>query len=134
MVVGLVLRDGGDGGVWMYVAFLGMGVGLALGYSPTLTGALAAVAKEDAADASGLLMTVTQLGQLVGVATFGTLFLDQLDGPGSVASGHALWVAALALAGAAVLGAVLGPRAGTPAGTSAGPGRRTGPAHGDGPA
>ncbi|MGW8451378.1 MFS transporter [Streptomyces niveus] len=142
VAVGLVLRDGGDGGVWMYVAFLGMGVGLALGYSPTLTGALAAVAKEDAADASGLLMTVTQLGQLIGVATFGTLFLDQLDGPGPVASGHALWIAGLALAGAAVLGAVLGPgagtaaraSAGTPAGASARPGRRTGPADGDSPA
>ncbi|MGW8671405.1 hypothetical protein [Streptomyces niveus] len=68
----------------------------------------------------------------------GTLFLDRLDGPGSVASGRALWVAGLALAGAAVLGAVLGPRAGTAArasaGASAGPGRRTGPADGDGPA
>lgn len=108
MTVGLVLRDGGEGGVWMYVAFLGLGAGLALGYSPTLTGALATVVKEDATDASGLLMTVTQLGQLIGVATFGTLYLNQLDGPGPVASGHALWAGALALAGAAVLGAVLG--------------------------
>ncbi|MFC8829486.1 MFS transporter [Streptomyces sp. NPDC057137] len=106
--VGLVLRDGGYGGPWMYVAFLAMGAGLALGFSPTLTGALADVRKEDAADASGLLVTVTQLGQVIGVATFGTLFLNQLDGPGPAASGEALWAASLALAGAAVLGAAAG--------------------------
>ncbi|MFC8076750.1 MFS transporter [Streptomyces sp. NPDC057307] len=108
VAVGLVLRDGGYGGVWMYVAFLAMGAGLALGFSPTLTGALADVRKEDAADASGLLVTVTQLGQVIGVATFGTLFLDRLDGPGPAASGEALWAGCLALAGAAVLGAAAG--------------------------
>lgn len=39
--VGLVLRNGDDGGPWLYVAFAGVGVGLALGSSPTLTRALA---------------------------------------------------------------------------------------------
>ncbi|WP_381798608.1 MFS transporter [Streptomyces niveus] len=120
--LGLVLRDGGDGGVWMYATFLGMGVGLSLGFSPALTGALAHVRKEDAADASGLLVTVAQLGQVLGVAIFGTLFLAGLDGPGSVASGDALWICTLALAGAAVLAAVAGP----------GRGRRT--PDGNGPA
>ncbi|MFC9605984.1 hypothetical protein ACFTTN_21265 [Streptomyces niveus] len=47
-------------------------------------------------------MTVAQLGQVLGVAIFGTLFLAGLDGPGPVASGDALWICALALAGAAV--------------------------------
>lgn len=109
--IGQVLRGGGDGGVWMYAAFLGTGAGLALAFSPTLTGALAHVRKEDAADASGLLVTVTQLGQVIGVATFGTLFLAQLDAAGPAASGEALWVVSLALAGAAVVGAVTaGPR------------------------
>ncbi|MFD6989786.1 MFS transporter [Streptomyces sp. NPDC059943] len=122
--VGQVLRDGGDGGVWMYAAFLGMGVGLSLGFSPTLTGALAHVRKEDAADASGLLVTVAQLGQVIGVAIFGTLFLAGLDGPGPVASGEALWVGTLALAAAAVLGAVAGP----------GLGRRRRTPEGNGPA
>lgn len=107
-LVGQVLRDGGDGGVWMYVAFLGMGAGLSLGFSPTLTGALAHVRKEDAADASGLLVTVAQLGQVIGVAVFGTLFLGELAGPGPVASGDALWTGTLALSAAAVLGVVAG--------------------------
>ncbi|MFD3522500.1 MFS transporter [Streptomyces sp. NPDC058653] len=122
---GLVLRDGGDGGVWMYAAQLVMGAGLALGFSPTLTGALADVRKEDAADASGLLVTVTQLGQVIGVAVFGTLFLGQLDGPGPGASGEAAWACALALSGTAVLGAVagLGRRRAAADGNAAGPGK-----------
>lgn len=124
VAVGQVLRDGGDGGVWLYVVFLAMGAGLSLGFSPTLTGALAHVRKEDAADASGLLMTVTQLGQVVGVAVFGTLFLDRLAGPGPATSGDALWVCALALAGAALIGAVAG----------LGRGRRTAEPEGDGTA
>ncbi|WP_159392496.1 hypothetical protein [Streptomyces niveus] len=51
---------------------------------------------------------VTARPQL-GVGVFGTLFLAGLDGPGPVASGDALWICALALAGAAVLAAVAGP-------------------------
>ncbi|MBT2505184.1 MFS transporter [Streptomyces sp. ISL-98] len=106
--VGLVLRDGGDGGFAMYAAFAGVGAGLALGFSPTLTGALARVRPEDAADASGLLVTVTQLGQLLGVATFGTLFLNRLNALGAHAYGEALWVCALALAAASLFGSVAG--------------------------
>ncbi|MDG4858409.1 MFS transporter [Streptomyces sp. T-3] len=112
VAMGLVLRDGGDGGFWLYVAFAGVGAGLALGFSPTLTGALASVRQEDAADASGLLATVTQLGQLIGVATFGTLFLNRLEDEGALAgaqgSADALLVCACALAAAAAVGAVSG--------------------------
>lgn len=106
--VALLLRDGGDGGPLLYAAFVASGVGMAAAYSPTLTGALAKVRQEDAADASGLLVTVTQLGQIVGVALFGTLFLGRLTEPGPQASADALWVTALALSGACVLGAVAG--------------------------
>ncbi|WP_326726206.1 MULTISPECIES: MFS transporter [unclassified Streptomyces] len=109
--VGRVLRDGGDGGPWLYVAFAGVGVGLALGFSPTLTKALATVRPEDAADASGLLATVTQLGQLIGVAAFGTLFLNRLESlgaPGAYTSADALLACTYALAGTATLGAVSG--------------------------
>ncbi|MFM9369573.1 MFS transporter [Streptomyces sp. Da 82-17] len=111
--VGLLLRDGSFGGPWLYVAFAAVGMGLALGYSPSLTGALGRVRKEDAADASGLLATVTQLGQLVGVAAFGSLFLDRLAVAGAASarqgSADALLVACLALAVTALLGAVSGP-------------------------
>ncbi|MEV0115926.1 MFS transporter [Streptomyces sp. NPDC050844] len=111
LAVGLVLRDGGEGGPWLYAAFVGIGVGLALGFSPTLTRALSTVRPEDAADASGLLSTVAQLGQLTGVAAFGALFLNRLESqgaPGAYSSADALLVCSYALAGAAALGAVSG--------------------------
>ncbi|MFF7973246.1 MFS transporter [Streptomyces sp. NPDC007905] len=110
-VVGLAFHDGGDGGAVLYAGYAGVGVGLALAFSPTLTGALAAVRPEDAADASGLLATVVQLGQLIGVATFGTLFLNRLEslaGPGAYTSAAAFSVSAWALAGTAAVGAVSG--------------------------
>ncbi|MGW6059995.1 MFS transporter [Streptomyces sp. NPDC055189] len=111
VAVGLVLRDGGEGGLWLYAAFVGIGAGLSLGFSPTLTRALSTVRSEDAADASGLLSTVAQLGQLIGVACFGALFLNRLESqgaPGAYSSADALLVCAYALAGAAALGAVSG--------------------------
>ncbi|MEV5975652.1 MFS transporter [Streptomyces sp. NPDC052114] len=109
--VGLLLREGGDGGLLLYAAFVGLGAGLSLGFSPTLTRALATVRAEDAADASGLLATVTQLGQLTGVAGFGALFLNRLESegaPGAYSSGSALLVCTCALAAVAALGAVSG--------------------------
>ncbi|WP_322725364.1 MFS transporter [Streptomyces spongiae] len=109
--VGLVLRNGDDGGPGLYAAFAGVGVGLALGFSPTLTQALATVRPEDAADAGGLLATVTQLGQLIGVAAFGTLFLNRLESlgaPAAYTSADALLACMCALAGTAFLGAVSG--------------------------
>ncbi|MBO1333925.1 MFS transporter [Streptomyces sp. VRA16 Mangrove soil] len=108
---GLALHGGGHGGALLYPAFVAMGAGLALAFSPTLTGALATVRPEDAADASGLLTTVTQLGQLTGVATFGTLFLNRseaLGASGAYISSDALLACAYALAGVAALGAVSG--------------------------
>ncbi|AVZ72983.1 hypothetical protein SLUN_13060 [Streptomyces lunaelactis] len=64
--------------------------------------------QEDAADAGGLLVTVTQLGLVIGVAAFGTLFLNRLTAPGSQRSADAQWVSALAPAAASILGAVAG--------------------------
>ncbi|MBT2439265.1 MFS transporter [Streptomyces sp. ISL-36] len=108
VAMGGVLRDGGTGGWGLHLALACMGAGLSLAFSPALTGALATVRPEDAADASGLLATVTQLGQLIGVASFGTLFLGGLHAPGAHASGEALWRCALALAAASILGASTG--------------------------
>ncbi|MEU8622325.1 MFS transporter [Streptomyces sp. NPDC048623] len=103
--VGAVLKGGGTGGWELYPVLCTMGVGLALAFSPALTGALATVRPEDAADASGLLATVTQLGQLIGVAAFGAFFLGRVSGPGAHMSANALWACTLALAAAAALGA-----------------------------
>lgn len=109
--VGLALHGGSHGGAGLYAAFAGVGVGLALAFNPTLTGALATVRPEDAADASGLLATVTQLGQLLGVAAFGALFLNRLESLGALGaytSSDALLVCMYALAATATLGAVSG--------------------------
>ncbi|WP_198351517.1 MFS transporter [Streptomyces typhae] len=111
LAVGLLLRDGDDGGPLLYAAFAVGGVGLSLGFSPTLTRALATVGQQDAADASGLLATVTQLGQLTGVAAFGAIYLGGIESqgaPGAYTSADALLVCFYALAGAAALGAVSG--------------------------
>ncbi|MFI7497843.1 MFS transporter [Streptomyces sp. NPDC049687] len=109
--VGLAFEGGDGGGAWVYGAYPGVGAGLALAFSPTLTRALAAVRPEDAADASGLLATVTQLGQLIGVAAFGTLFLNRLESlgaPEAYTSSKALLTCMFALAATAALGAVSG--------------------------
>ncbi|WP_324784339.1 MFS transporter [Streptomyces sp. H51] len=109
--VGLLFEGGDQGGAAVYVASAGVGAGLALGFSPTLTRALATVRQEDAADASGLLATVTQLGQLTGVAAFGTLFLNRLESLGAFTaytSAEALLACMSALAGTAAAGAVSG--------------------------
>ncbi|MFF1505969.1 MFS transporter [Streptomyces sp. NPDC058326] len=109
IAVGLLLADGGTGGWGLYPALGALGAGIALAFSPALTGALATVRPEDAADASGLLATVTQLGQLIGVAAFGTVFLAAAAGTGARASADALWATTLALAVAALIGAVAVP-------------------------
>ncbi|MBD0747274.1 transporter [Streptomyces sp. CBMA152] len=103
VATGALQHGGGTGGLAIYGAYAGVGAGLALAFSPTFAGALANVRPEDAADASGLLATVNQLGQLIGVASFGTLFLNRL-GAGAHASGDALWACSVALAGAALVG------------------------------
>ncbi|MFE7119278.1 MFS transporter [Streptomyces sp. NPDC057654] len=107
--VGLVLRDGGSGGPGLYAALTGVGLGIGGAYSPTLTRALAAIRREDAADASGVLVTTAQLGLLAGVAVFGAVFLGGAGaGSGARSSAYALWATALALAGTAVAAAGAG--------------------------
>ncbi|MFD9796516.1 MFS transporter [Streptomyces sp. NPDC059070] len=107
LATGALLRGGGTGGFALYAAFTGVGAGLALAFSPTFARALADVRPEDAADASGLLATVNQLGQLIGVAAFGALFLNRLT-TGAHSSGDALRACSLALGAAALAGAATG--------------------------
>ena len=61
--------------------FIG-GFGQGMAASPILTVALSKVAPQDAPDASGVLTTVIQLGLVIGVATFGSVFLTQAAVPG----------------------------------------------------
>jgi hypothetical protein len=88
VALGLDLHTGSRGGVLLPVVLLVMGAALGVGYSPVVTHALAQVPLADAADASGLLTTTIQLGQVIGVAVFGSLFLTLASQPGR-ASGAA---------------------------------------------
>jgi len=111
LTVAAILRSGGSGGIPLQLALVVTGAALAFGFSPLVTHALVKVPPRHAADASGLLTTTIQLGQAVGVATFGSLFLT-LDADrgaaGPAASGHALAITFGWLAAALVLGAAAG--------------------------
>ena len=101
---------GSHGGItaltWTGLAAVGLGLGLSV--SPLLTQSLAHVPAARAADASGLLTTTVQLGQLLGVAAIGSVYLSRAgsgSGSGHAAasaaamSGTACWLAALSGAG-----------------------------------
>ncbi|MEU1733357.1 MFS transporter [Streptosporangium sp. NPDC020145] len=99
--LGLALAlSGGDHGqplLWITQAVAGFGMGAV--FSPVLAIALTHVAPEHASDASGLFVMVTQLGQVVGVATFGTLYLGgaSMTAVGVVLAAATLVTAACAL-------------------------------------
>ncbi len=71
-----VLHTGGTGGVALYLLGALSGAGMAAAFSPLMTRVLLRVPVELAADATGVVVTVNQLGLLIGVATFGTLYLN----------------------------------------------------------
>jgi MFS family permease len=109
-----LLRTGGNGGVGLYVFGAVAGAGMAAAFGPLMTRVLSKVPVALAADASGVIVTVNQLGIVVGIATFGTLYLNlagQLPSHPSLAftlsSAHAYLDTSLALAGLSVVGAVL---------------------------
>jgi MFS family permease len=89
-----------SGGVGLEVAMGVTGLGLGAAFSPVLSVALTHVAVSDAADASGLLVMTTQLGQVVGVATFGSLFLSIVP-----PTDHGVAVTSVLLAGCALAAA-----------------------------
>jgi MFS family permease len=113
---GLLLHSGGTGGLWLYVALAVSGGGMAGAFGALMGRVLSRVPVAIAADASGVIVTVNQLGIVVGIATFGSLYLN-LAGrlPASahqlsafaVTSGHAYLAVAVALAALAVAGATL---------------------------
>ena len=102
------LHTGAGALTWTGLAVAGLGLGLSV--SPLLTQSLTHVPPARAADASGLLTTTVQLGQLLGVAALGSIYLSRAAGSGSSAtgraaasaaamSGTACWLAALSVAG-----------------------------------
>jgi MFS family permease len=110
VALALVTRGGGRGGVVLPVVLALYGLGFGAAYSPILTVALRTIAPVHAPDASGVLATVLQLGQVVGVAAFGTLFLGLVDGTAVPPTAHAIAVTSVALAGTAALAALFGLR------------------------
>jgi MFS family permease len=111
----LLLRTGGDGGAWVYVTGALSGAGMAAAFGPLMTRVLQQVPVRLAADASGVIVTVNQLGIVVGIATFGTLYLNlagRLPSAGgsrafTLVSAHAYLATSLALASLALAGAAL---------------------------
>jgi len=102
-----ILHGGGKGGATMELDLLLVGLALGLAFSPMINVALRHVPITDAADASGVLVTVFQLGQVVGVATLGTLYLSDVHGPGALPSAHALTLTLIVLAASATIAAGL---------------------------
>jgi MFS family permease len=117
--IAALVRGGGGGGLGLYLAAAAFGAGMAAAYSPLLTRMLLVVPVSDAPDATGVVITVVQLALVVGVATYGTLYLNlagslplHAAGPFRLLSAHALTVTCVALAvGAAVGGVLAGLRA-----------------------
>ncbi|MFD4431544.1 MFS transporter [Nocardia sp. NPDC058497] len=70
----VLLRDGAGLGPAALVAFAALGLGSGLAFSPLMTRALSTVPMALAADASGILVTSVQMGVVVGIATFGSVF------------------------------------------------------------
>ena len=107
LLLGVLLGDGAGIGAVVLAETAALGLAAGSAYAPLFARALAGVAPEDAADASGMTVTVLQLGQVIGVAVLGSVFLGQVDLPAPAAdSGHALLItlavnAAVVLVGAA---------------------------------
>ncbi len=109
--LGLLMRTGGTGGGWVYVVAAVSGGGMAAAFGPLMTRVLSRVPVAIAADASGVVVTVNQLGIVTGIATFGTLYLNLAgrlpvhpSAAFTLSSAHAYLATSAALAGLAVLG------------------------------
>ena len=115
---GLLLHSGGTGGVWLYAALAVSGAGMAGAFGALMGRVLSRVPVASAADASGVVVTVNQLGIVVGIAAFGSLYLNlagKLPATAgarqvsafALSSGHAYLAVTVALAALAVAGAAL---------------------------
>jgi len=117
VLIALVLRGGAAGGIWPFLALGLIGASMASAFSPLMTGVLVKVPVGDAADATGMIVTVNQLALVIGVACFGAVYLN-LAGPlpaglaGAAGgfrqiSAHAEFLTLLVLAAVAVGGGAL---------------------------
>lgn len=111
-LIGIAMHSGTTGGTLMWVGTILNGVGMGLSVSPLLTQSLLNVQMMQAADASGLLTTVVQLGQVAGIAVFGALYLTLFghvgDGTHAHVVGSAMATTAVWILVAAALGVIPG--------------------------
>ncbi|MFJ9517782.1 hypothetical protein ACIRPK_05860 [Kitasatospora sp. NPDC101801] len=99
LLFGVLAADGADIGLGVEPALTVGGLAVGCAYSPLFAAALGRVDPAAAADGSGVLVTVIQLGQVVGVALLGTRFLGRAAQPAPPAdSGRALLVTLSAIA------------------------------------
>jgi hypothetical protein len=109
--VGLVANDGGwPVALTLPLLFAG-GVGHAWGFSPLASRMTATVRAAQAADMSGLVLTASLVGNVLGTAGFVGIYLAHASG----GSAHALEITTAAIAGALAVTAVCGFRALAPA-------------------
>jgi MFS family permease len=102
----LALRAGATGpAAWTWTGLVAVGLGYGASVSPLLAHALASVPPARAADASGVVTTAVQLGQVLGIAGYGAVYLAGAAGPAG-ASAAAFATTAGWLAVPAALGVV----------------------------
>jgi MFS family permease len=115
LALAFLLRGGRDGGAWLYLATAVTGAGMAASFSPLMTAVLMRVPVADAADATGVIVTINQLALVVGVATFGTIYLNLAGrlplhaaaGGFRAGSAHAAVITGVVLAAGALAGGML---------------------------
>ena len=96
---------GGQITVGMEAAIGCFGAGMGLAFSTLFAFAVAHVEPAHAADASGVLTTVNQLGQVIGIAAYGSIYLALFDTRADAS--HAAVITAVAMAvGGAVAAAI----------------------------
>ncbi|MEV4234543.1 MFS transporter [Nocardia sp. NPDC050408] len=110
VTLGMMLRNGADFGPLPLAVFGIQGIGFGLAFSPLMTRTLARIPMALAADASGILVTSVQLGVVVGIACFGSVFLG-LAGSTVLSAAHALGGTAIAEGVTVLVAAALSARA-----------------------
>ncbi|MFE3269180.1 MFS transporter [Streptomyces sp. NPDC059215] len=99
VALALLQRDGQAVGLSVEAVLGGVGLASGLAYGPLFGTALSRVAPAHAADASGVVNTLIQLGQVLGISIPGTIFLSLVTFPASPShSGSALAAVALVIA------------------------------------
>ncbi|MER7536365.1 MFS transporter [Streptomyces sp. NPDC097704] len=104
--IGFDMRSGGHGGIALPALQLVVGIGMGYITSPLLTVALARVKPTDAADASGVMTTTAQVAQVLGVATYGSVYLSSADGGAADSPAHAVFVTAVLVTVGALVSAL----------------------------